>query len=79
MRQQSGIHHVVEEAMAAAVKRSLTAAVGRAVEFGACDDKDFGSSAEPRLERVEVGQRVYSRFCFIRFYYFLALHNNIHF
>lgn len=49
--------HVVEEAVAAAVKRSLTAAAGRAVEFGACDEKEFGSLAEPRLERVEVGQR----------------------
>lgn len=43
--------HVVEEAVAAAVKRSLTATAGRAVEFGACDENEFGRSVELRLER----------------------------
>lgn len=49
--------HVMEEAVAAAVRRSLTAAAGRAVEFGACDEEEFGRSVESRLERVELGQR----------------------
>lgn len=55
---------------------------------GACDEKEFGSSAELRLERVEVGQRSgpkreirdtgtwrdreHKRFCFIQFYYLIA-------
>lgn len=72
--------HVVEEAVAAAVERSLTAAAGRAVEFGACDEKEFGSSVEPRLEReLGLGNVVAQCVYFIRFYYFIALHNNTHF